>query len=76
MIDKCTKYITENRKPACSQCEDDYYLFGKQCIVRDASATIEGCDEYSFDSDTCQECDSGKQLTTDGLKCLDEIEHC
>lgn len=72
-VENCMKYqVTTD---ACLECQSEYYVSGTTCEPR-TKIIIPGCGKLSLNGDSCGQCKTGFNLSTDSLKCFQDIENC
>ena len=76
VVSNCALYNNTATYSQCLQCSDEYYLSENFCLVKQKSLAIVNCKSSSATADACGVCNSGYEVTTDGLACLPVIENC
>jgi hypothetical protein len=77
-IEKCQVFDGKASFSKCILCEPEFYLNANSCIPRDLSnaQNIEYCGVKSQILDKCEHCISGYILSSEGLKCFEEVNNC
>ncbi len=75
-IENCILYNGKASITECLGCNGEYYVNGGKCEKRDKSVNIQNCLENNVIKDKCSECSNSFVLSSDALKCFNEISQC
>lgn len=70
-------YKTNVDFSSCARCTDNFYLSAENlCTRRTDISNIDLCKMLSHEFEKCQICAKGYIPTSDGFRCLPEIDNC
>ena len=77
LIQNCQFYKQSVSNSICAECLESYYLSAENlCTKRGSLSEIELCEELAYNFEKCTRCRPGYIPTSDGFRCLAEIDHC
>ena len=76
-VANCISYNASANKTICLSCDKTHYLDEKSnCIQRTELSDFLACFKKDPYSDSCLGCDTGLEMTSDKLACLNEVSNC
>ena len=75
-IENCILYNGKSSITECTGCNGEYFVNAGKCEIRTKSLNIQNCLENDVYKDKCSKCSSSYILSSDSIKCFNEIIQC